>query len=52
MWVYTTHYNQVLYYYSFRNTIVIVSYFALLYGISLSVNRRRESLQSAPEALP
>jgi hypothetical protein len=52
MWVYTTHYNQVLYYYSFRNTIVIVSYFALLYGISLSVNRRRESLQSAPEAIP
>lgn len=41
LWMDSEDYAQVIYYYSFRNTIVIASYFALLYGIWLSYDRHR-----------
>jgi hypothetical protein len=49
LWVYTEHYYQVLYYYTFRNTVVLLSYSALLYGIRLSLGSRLSKVDNIVE---
>lgn len=50
LWVYTEDFNQVLQYYTFRNTIVIGAYFALLYGLRISHDCNRSTPTSSVKA--